>query len=393
MIFTFPPMDPDPRDPGLPLTYKFLDNTTLQTMQHCWRHYWYSSVLGLRRDGEESVHLTFGTLIHDGADAWCKMVANGVPPEEATQETLAFVLQASWAQGAERDVFGGQYVEVFQCTDRTKTNTKKGIVRCLWSKAEHLGAKTQCECGRPVESRTAYVANEKYKNRRSLARAMVALCDQMAASDVQTIRHADGRVASELRWFQPLGVEGTDGQSITMTGSFDSVGADPAGRTIVREYKTTRRQPDEKFWAGYEMSPQVHTYTWAAQREFGPGTQVHVYAIHIGVGFVEVYVKPVYLAPGGLSEWQGEMEHYVQEGQIRARLAVEAAQQGRDPASAYPRRLSACASLPGAPTTPCPYRDFCRLDPSDRETFLESNFKQEPWNCLAPKGAQTGDVE
>lgn len=401
MSFEFPTMDPDPRDPGMPLVYQYVDNTTLQTMMHCWRHYWLSSVLGLRRKPAvgsgpgESVHLTFGSLVHDAADLYCKLTAHGMGSDEATAHALQHALDASWPEGAERDLFGGRYVEVWQCQDRTKSVKSKGVKRCEWSYKEHaveIGHKCPT-CGREVDRRIAYACDERYKNRMTLARAVVALCDHMAASSLQMARHPDGRIASELRWFQPLRLKGTDGNPVMVTGSLDSVATDGAGRHIVREYKTTRRQVDEKFWTGYEMSPQVRTYTWAAVREFGKGTQVHVYALHIGVNFVEVYVKPVYLDPPSLEEWQQEMEIYTQEAQVRAGIAKNLALQGADPMGAYPRNLAACNSLPGAATTPCPFRDFCRLSPVDRQSFLESNFHQEPWNPIGQKGALLEEPE
>jgi hypothetical protein len=111
-----------------------------------------------------------------------------------------------------------------------------------------------------------------------------------------------------------------------------------------------------------------------------------VYAIHIGVGFVEIYPKRVYLSPAALAEWEGELAHKVQEFELRAALALQAEGDGRDPASAYPRNLAGCNSLPGASTTPCPFRDFCRLDPADRETFLASNFTPAEYNPLGAKG-------
>jgi hypothetical protein len=393
-----PPMDPNPRCDTLPFQLHIWDNSNFQIAQHCPRHYWYSVVRGLRQGPPAGMSvpgavgrpdLIFGSLIHDGADVYNKALAQGIEVEDATALALGYVLRESWPEGQERDVFGGQYVWVYQCQDRTKTNTRKGIVRCGHSKAEHLhpcgGETMDCPgCGGPVDQRIAYVCNEKYKNRRNLARAMVALCDHLTAAPGRPVVLEDGRVGSEVRWFQPLSIRSPNGTPYIMTGSFDGIQSDGI-RTSLREYKTTKRQPDAKYFEGLEGSPQVSTYTWAATREFGR-IQVHLIVIHMGVNFVEVYQKPVHLGPASLAEWQTELEHYIQEMELRAALAARHEAEGRDPALAYPRRLSACASLPGAPTTPCPFASICRLNPGDREAFLASNYHVEPWSGLGTKG-------
>lgn len=397
-----PQLDPNPRCEALPYQLRIWDNSNLQTAMHCPRHYWLGVVRGLRQGAPAGMavpgaigrpDLIFGSLIHDGADIFNKALAKGIDAEDATALALGYVLDASWPADQEHDVFGGTYHDVFQCTDRTKTNTRKGIVRCAWSKAEHLIQSSgpdwrvdgkQCECGRPCDVRRAYVCDEKYKNRRTLARAMVALCDHLTAAPARPIILEDGRVGSELRWFQPLDLNSPDNAPYMMTGSFDGVQHDGVA-TSLREYKTTRRQPDEKYFQGLVGSPQVSTYTWAATRQFGH-VRIHLIVIQLGVGFAEVFTKPVWLGPAALAEWQTEVEHYVAEYELRARLAAAHEREGRDPALAYPRRISACASLPGAPTTPCPFRDVCHSAPGDREGFLATAFHVEPWSGLGSKG-------
>jgi hypothetical protein len=409
LMFTsrdIPPMEPNPRCETLPFQLRIFDNTNIQIAMHCPRHYWYSVVRGLRQGPPKGMDvpgavgrpdLIFGSLIHDGADVYNKALAQGLDAEDATALALGYVLRESRPEGQERDVFGGQYVPVWQCTDTTKTVTKKGIIRCPWSKTEHhvgstpaLGfgeetANVQCPaCKRWATPRIAYVCNEKYKNRRNLARAMVALCDHLTAAPGRPVVLQDGRVGSEVRWIQPLSITSPDGTPYVMTGSFDRIQSDGI-RTSLGEYKTTKRQPDARYFEGLEGSPQVSTYTWAATREYGR-IQVHLIVVQLGVGFCEVFTKPVHLGPASLAEWQTELEHYIQEMEIRARLAARHEAEGRDPALAYPRRLSACASLPGAPTTPCPFAGICGLNPGDREAFLANNFHVEPWSGLGTKG-------
>lgn len=394
-----PHQDPSPFCTNLPYQLRIYDNSNLQTAMHCPRHYWLGVVRGLRSGPPAGgikipgqvgrPDLIFGSLIHDGADVYNKAVAAGLDPEDATAMALGYVLKESWPEGEEYDVFGGRYVRVYQCIDRTKTNTKKGIKRCEWSYKEHLipddTVQFRCPgCKGYTDQRIAYVCDEKYKNRRTLARAMVALCDHLSAAPARPVILPDGRVGSEVRWFQPLDLQSPDGVPYMMTGSFDGVQSDGIS-TSLREYKTTRRQPDAKFWSGLVGSPQVSTYTWAANREYGR-VKVHLIVVQLGVGFAEVYTKPVWLGPAALAEWQEEIQHYVAEYELRAQLALAHEAAGRDPALAYPRRISACASLPGAPTTPCPFYDVCHSSPGDREGVLANSFHVEPWSGLGTKG-------
>ena len=394
-------LDPNPFCESLPYQLQYYDNTAWQTAQHCWRHHWYQTIRGLRPrpslDGLGSVHLTFGDLVHQAADVFTKARAIGAPDADALDFALDHVLKISWPEGQERDVFGGFYAPVFQCTDRTKTNSKKGIHRCAWSKTEHLVTPEHVEngsaiwickhCLQPVDHRIAYICPEKVKNRRTLVRSVIALCDALARSNIRAKVLPDGRIGSELRWFKELHLVSPDGKPYTMTGSFDGAATSGTTHSVIPEYKTTQREPNEKYWSGLEMSPQVHTYSWAGVGEFGQGTRVVIFGIHIGVGFTEVYQKAVYFSPERLAEWEEDLAGVIQEAEIRAQLAVQLEAQSQDPSTAFPRRLSACSSLPGAPTTPCPFRDYCSISPVDREGFLEANFVVEHWNPIAAKGA------
>ena len=385
-------LSPNPFSTALPLQLWAWDNTALQTLIHCPRHYLYSVVRGLRGSGG-SVHLTFGTIVHDCADLFVKARASGISDDDALDAAVDHALRASWPEDSAQDAFGGAYSTVYQCRDRTRTVTKKGIQRCPQSFREHIGEGPCPACGGPVDQRIAYLTTEKVKNRRTLLRTVVELCDALARSNIRTMVLPDGRIGSELRWFRELPIPGPDGRNYVMTGSFDGVAqAGEAGGVVIPEYKTSGREPDDKFWLSYEMSPQVHTYAWAGVEEFGPSTQVMVFAAHVGPGHTEIWPKRVYISADRLAEWQEDLIGVIQEGELRARLAQQLEGEGRDPSAAYPRRLSACASLPGASTTPCPFRSYCKLDRADREDFIAANFEVAHWSPLGTKGAVAQEV-
>jgi hypothetical protein len=382
-------LDPDPMSGSLPFQPRYWNNTWLQTLQHCPRHFWYSAVRGLKPLGS-SVHLTFGTLLHGAADIKVKGAALGLSAEDATDAALDWVLEASWPAGSDKDVFGGQYLMLMQCQDRTKTVAKKGIKRCEWSYREHLYHHDGdlCHgCGGELDTRIGYVCPEKVKNRRSLIRAVLALCDYLDSASIRAMRLEDGRIGSELRWFRELPMPSPDQAPYMMTGSYDGAALEgELNIPVGPEYKTTQREPNEAYFASMIASPQCQTYSWSGTKDFGERFRVLYLVLHIGQNSCEVVTKRVYLAPDQLLEWEADMMGVVQEGELRARAAAQLEQQNLDPSAAYPRRLSACHSLPGATSTPCEFRAYCTTPRCDREAFLGNNFEVAHFNPLGAKG-------
>jgi hypothetical protein len=388
-------LDPSPFTATLPYQLRVWDNTALQTAMHCWRHHWYSTVRGLRSNGG-SVHLDFGSLIHTGADVWTKGRALGLNHADALDAALEKVLGLAWPEGAERDIFGGYIADLFQCTDRTRTVRKKGITRCSLSYRPNLGASEGvcAQCLYPVDTWREYVCVEKTKNLHSLLRGLVALCDHLEASNIRAMRLEDGRIGSELRWFHDLPLLSPDLAPYLMTGSYDGAALEGSlNLPVGPEYKTTQRPVDERYWAGMRGSPQVLTYTWAGTKDFGSKFRVLYLVLQISAAGVEIVPKRIYLTPDQLNEYQDDMLGIVQEAELRARMAEQVEAEGGDPSAAFPRRLSACQSLPGAATTPCPFRDFCAMPRADRADFIDAAFHVEHWNALAKDTPPTPENE
>ena len=378
-----------------PYQLRVWDQTALAGFMHCPRYYWLAQVQGWRPNGNR-VDLDWGGWIHEGADVYIKALMAGASPESATELALGHVLSGTETDGG-KDCFGGFYAPVWQCTDRTRTVSKKGIKRCPWSYKEHLADGSEADdygnpmcpkCHRPAILRTAYICEEKVKNRRTLARSLVALCDAFAKSSLKPKRLSDGRIGSEIRWFRELSVQSPDGMPYLMTGSFDQV-AEEAGRTVIPELKTTRKDPNEGYYAQHSTGVQVHTYAWAADAQFpGESPKMLLAVIHVTATNTEIYFRTIRISPGSLAEWERDIGFWISFSEDLARNARLREEQGLDPAEAFPRRLTACNGMPSAPTTPCPLRDICRLDPSDRELFLAGNFHKDPWSPIGVKGAQ-----
>lgn len=406
-------MSPNPYCEAEPYQLRVWDQTALAGLLHCPRYHWLAQIRGLRpgvegfegegeAGGGDNVNLEFGHFIHVGADIYAKARASGASPDLATDMAVEHVLDVTFPEG--KPPWGGQYREVWQCTDRTRslkaTAKRPAQRRCPWSKAEHLindrveGDKC-LECGSPAERRIAYIPTDKYKNRHTLIRSLVALCDALTASDMRPKVLADGRIGSELRWLRELPVKSPDGTPYMMTGSFDGVEEIGDGEEIVgKELKTTKRQPNESYFLGLETGVQVYTYSWALDGEFpNDRPSLWIVVIQVGIGFTEIHFRPVRRTRSQFDEWEKEIGFWVSLAEDLARSARLREEAGQDPADAFPRNPTACMHMPGAPTTPCPFLKFCHMDPRVRDGFIRGNFREERWNPLGTKGTEIPEEE
>ena len=400
-------MSPNPYCEAEPYQLRIWDQTALAGLMHCPRYHYLAQIRGLRAGGDtESVDLKFGSFIHEAADVYAKARGAGADCELATEFAVEHALSATWPEDGQP--WGGSYRTVWQCPDRTRakkaTKSAPAEKRCTWSKAEHLvsvvpgleqvdgvpGTLRECpECGKGARSRVAYIPTDKYKNRHTLLRSVVAMCDALSNSNIRPKVLADGRIGSEVRWLRELKVQSPDGTPYIMTGSFDGIEQLGEDETILKEIKTTKREPNQSFFTGLTTGVQVYTYSWAADCEFPEDhPEVWFLVVQIGTNFTEIIFKPAHFTKAQYAEWENEIGFWVSFAEDLAHAAKELEDRGQNPQAAFPRNLTACSSMPGASTTPCPFRDFCRLDPRNREGFLRTNFKVERWNPLGTKGTE-----
>ena len=383
-------MNLDPKDrflQTLPTQLRLWSPTALASYMACPRRYFYHYVekWSPGEDGvEKSVDLAFGDFVHQAHDVFMKALASGSSTEEATELAVEHTLQVSWPEGEEP--WGGSYLQVWRCEGKVK-GAKSRPVKCPNSKqwntfpeawdfdtAGHLCP----HCHEQLTSATVYFPHDKTKNRHTLVRSVIALCDALTQSMMRPVVLPDGRIGSELEFARELPLLSPDGTPYFMVGSFDGLAAVGDGEEwALPELKTTRKDPNEAYFRQFQPGAQLYTYSWAAYLDYpNKRPKVHIVVIQVGVGFTHVHVRPMRVPPEVLGEWETEMVSWVIRAERDAQLYKL-----NDP-GAYPRNPTACHGLPGAPTTPCPFLGICQLAASDREPFLKSNFHRRA-NAIA----------
>lgn len=391
----------------LPFQLRFWDGTALAGYMKCPRFHYYQVHAGWR--GEGSVHLDFGTLLHGAADVYNKSLASrlrvlkpdsvdaqAIAAEEATLDAVGWALEAAWP-AKQADPWGGHYRHVWWCNKGTvseRRNGKKVNLRCPHAKGKWLvdeAAPHECPtCGGETLEQIAFFGLDKVKNHQTLIRSVIAYCDELTKSAYRPVILPDGRIGSEMRFAHELDRITPDGDRYIITGTWDglsTLGAlDDDPDLIIPDIKTTQKTPNEGYFGQFAPSVQFLTYGWAGAKGFPrERPQPHIVCVHVQQSNTDVYIYPLRHTPNSLAEHEVDMQYWIARAEDDARSAEVLARDGRDPAEAYRRNTTACNSCPGAPNTPCAFRDICRLDPTERGAFLRSNFRRDPWNPIEVK--------
>ncbi len=387
-----PNPEPNPFCATLLFQLQYWDGTALAGYEKCPRYHYYQVHVGWR-GLDPSVHLTFGTLVHGAADTFNKaLIVNGGDFEEATLDAVAWVLAAAWPADQPHP-WGGRYVHVWQCNKGVVTNPKgKGPkLRCPEAKGQWPVVDTvphTCPtCGGETFETIAFYPESPAKNHRTLIRTVIEYCDFMSRSGMRPHVLPDGRVGSELRFIRELpGEPSPDGSPYYVAGTWDGLMELGADELVIPDLKTTQAEPTSAYFGAFNPGIQFITYEWAGDGDF-PGQHPHpkIICLHVQPQNTDVYLYPISHTPEQLLEHEKDMRYWIGRAEQDAREAQRLADAGQDPAEAYRRNVTACNACPGAPRTPCNFRDICRMPASERRAYLEGNFRKEPWNPIAIK--------
>ncbi len=385
--------EPNPFCATLPWQLQYWDGTALAGYEKCPRFHYYQVHKGWR-GLERSVHLDFGQLVHGGADVFNHaLIANGGDTEEATIDAVGWTLAAAWPPGQEHP-WGGRYMHVWTCNKGSVPNPKgKGPkVRCPEAKGKWIvmnhGVPHQCPtCGGPVTDTTAFYPEHPAKNHRTLIRTVIAYCDFIAKSGMRPHVLPDGRVGSEFRFIRELpGAPSPDGTPYYIAGTGDSLMDLGEDELVLPDIKTTTMVPNAAYFGSFDPGIQFITYEWNGSGDFpGQHPKPKIICLHVQPNNTDVYLYPISHTAAQLLEHEKDMRYWIGRAEEDAREAQRLEEAGQDPAEAYRRNVTACNSCPGAPRTPCNFRDICRMPASERPAFLEGNFHEEPWNPIALK--------
>lgn len=342
-----PSGSPSPFLPGTNIRFAW-DSTTLGAFKTCPRLYQYQYV-DFWGSGEESIHLRFGQEYHQALQDYAMSRAAKIGHDDAVHDVVRALLERTWNPATD-DAPAGPWT--------VNEDTKAG----------------------------------KYKNRRTLVRAVCDYLDHFRDDAAQTHILDNGKPAVELSFRFELdwgpGINGGGKQYIQepsdplairefvqpylLCGHLDRV-VDFQGSLFVMDHKTTTTTPGSYYFDQFQPNNQMTLYTLASQIVIdSPVKGVIISAAQLMVDSTRFVRGFTYRTPDQLQEWTVDLHHWLD-------LAESYATAGY-----WPQNDTACDKFGG-----CRFRDVCSKSPQVREQFLKSQFTKLPeelkWNPLRPR--------
>lgn len=216
--------------PGLQLA---TDSTSLGAYKTCPKLYYYSIICGWKPKSE-SVHLTFGLLLHKAREVYEHAKAQGLSHDDALDKVLDTVLRLTWVK----------------------------------------------------ELKRAWISGDSSKNRLTLLRSIIWYLDKYGENDaLQTVILADGKPAVELNFrFDSGYTYGSTGERVMFCGYLDRL-AQWNDDFYVPDIKSTYHAIDPSFFSKFTPDSQFSMYTLAGKIAFAvPAKGVILDAVQVLVG-------------------------------------------------------------------------------------------------------------
>lgn len=241
--------------PGLQLA---VDSHSLGEAKTCARKYFLGTVLGWQPN-EQSVHLTFGLLMHASRERYDHAKAAGEEHDEALDKAVDYALKATWNK----------------------------------------------ELNRPWSS------GHRTKNRFTLLLALVWWLDQFREDPLVTVLKADGKPMVELSFRFDSSFRTKQGHPVLFCGHIDRVAKlneDP----YVIDLKTTERLLTPKWFQQFTPHNQFSMYSLAGRVAMQvPVKGVIVDGLQIGVDFAKSERKHIVRDTSTLEEWHRDAGYWV----------------------------------------------------------------------------------
>lgn len=235
--------------PGMQLA---VDSTSLGAFKTCPRFYQYSILEGWS-PRDESVHLTFGLLLHKALEIYQHCRAEGKEHDDAMDATLVSLGAATWNYELGRTSFLGEGV----------------------------------------------------KNRLTLFQTVVWYLDALAAADpIETLLLANGKPAVELSFRFDSGLRTQEGEEILFCGHLDRIGRLGAASYIVDPKTSSMDVRSPRWYSQFSPGNQFSLYTIAGKVAFEVEVAgVIADGIQVGVGFARFHRVPIARSQSQLEEW------------------------------------------------------------------------------------------
>jgi hypothetical protein len=302
----------------LPTLQVYIDASSLDLFKTCPRKYFFSIVLG-RQPGEESVHLTFGTLLHSAVELYHKT----------------------------------RYV---RDNERSHDDALRVVVKWLmiatWDKANN----------RP------WTSNDRYKNRWTLIRTVVWYLDTHQEDILVTAILNNGQPAVELPFTFNTGYTAFTGEDFWMCGKMDRIAIyKPDSNFYITDVKTTKSTVSDYYFNKYSPDNQVSTYSIAGQVVFGINVEgLIIDAAQVAIEFSKFKRGLVERSTAQLQEWQQDLGYWL----MNLSHCAET--------NNWPQNDSACDKYGG-----CTFRAVCsQKNPTAAMRVLEGSYRERIWDPL-----------
>lgn len=293
----------------------------------CPRKYYYAIILGYQSK-RESVHLTFGILIHGGVERYHHARAKGQDHDEALHTALQWVATQTWNK----------------------------------------------ELKRP------WISDSPNKNRATLIRTLIWYLDEKAQNDtLETVILANGKPATELSFRFDLGeISSITGEPFIVCGHFDRI-AKLGLHAYIVDIKTTEHTINAGWFSKFTPDNQFSTYTVAGKIAYQqPIAGLIVDGAQVAVTFSRFERQLVGRDEAQLGEWIEDLGYWIAQAEGCASRMEDHSQA---PERAWPQNDKACGMYGG-----CSFRDICSKSPASRQQWLDSQFKRRVWDPLISRG-------
>ena len=243
----------------LPTLQVYVDASSLTEFKICPRRYYYSMVLG-KQPMAESIHLTFGILLHKAAELYhIRRFTKSEGHNAALKAVVGWAMKATWEK----------------------------------------------ENNRPWSS------GDKYKNRFTLIRTIVWYLDKYQEDELRTAILADGRPAVELPFTFDSGYTAFTGEPFILCGKIDRI-VTFRSDYYVADIKTTQSAIGDYFFKKYTPDNQVSIYNLAGHQGFGLATQgLIIDACQIAIEFSKFERGLIERTEAQMIEWQEELGYWL----------------------------------------------------------------------------------
>lgn len=310
-----------------PLLQLAIDSHSLGAFKICPRWYYYTIVRGLR-PRVESVHLTFGLLLHKVHETYHQHRAQGLSHEEALEETVALLLELTFNKALRRP----------------------------------------------------WASEDPQKNRATLLRTAVWYLDKFQDDPLRTISLSDGSAAVELHFAFDSGFATSEGERFLFVGWIDRLG-ELNGWVYIPDVKTTKQTLRQSWFEKFSPFNQFSMYALAGKIAFKQDVEgVIVDGVQIAAGFSRFERQPIQRPPAIIEEWHKAQQIWLKQMEEAATAGRALEEAGKDPSEAWPMNDTSCDRYGG-----CPARAICSRAPAAREQWLEKDFTFRGWDPLAER--------